>query len=128
MFIKHNFKSRGIGLVSTKKISKDIYIGDYFTKFESVTTESRFIYDGWVETNPLGRYLNHNKNSNCKLILDGDAIRIFTNTNIKEYEELTIDYMKVIQLIKLPESLIKRYSIIDYDYIDEKISTNKSLI
>lgn len=128
MFTKYKFKSRGIGLVSTKKISKDIYVGDYFTKFESITTESRFIYDGWIETNPLGRYLNHNKKPNCKLILDGDTIRIFTDTNINEYEELTINYMKVIQLIKLPESLIEKYSIIDYDYIDEEISTNKSLI
>jgi hypothetical protein len=68
MFRKYNFKSRGVGIISSKLIPSNTFIGNYFTKTETITTESRLIYEGWVETNPLGRYLNHNRISNCNLI------------------------------------------------------------
>lgn len=128
MFKKHNFQTRGIGLISTKEIPKDVYIGNYFTKFEPITIESRFIYDGWIETNPLGRYLNHNRLPNCRLSLDGDTIKILTNNHIEESKELTVNYLEIIELIKLPQSLIERYSIIDYDYIEETISKKLNMI
>lgn len=128
MFKKYNFQTRGIGLISTKEISKDMYIGDYFTKFEPITIESRFIYDGWIETNPLGRYLNHNRLPNCRLVLDGSIIRIFTNKDIKEFEEFTINYLDIIEIIKLPKFLIEKYSIIDYDYNEETVSKTLKMI
>ena len=128
MFKKHKFNSRGIGIVTTTEIVSDMYVGDYFTKFEPITFQSRIIYDGWVETNPLGRYLNHNKLSNCRLLLDGDVIRIFTNTKIQQFEELTINYFEVADLIKLPKTLIDKYSIIDYEYIEEPIINKSNLL
>ena len=128
MFKKHKFNSRGIGIVTTTEIVSDMYVGDYFTKFEPITFQSRLIYDGWVETNPLGRYLNHNKLSNCRLLLDGDVIRIFTNTKIQQFEELTINYFEVADLIKLPKTLIDKYSIIDYEYIEEPIINKSNLL
>jgi len=128
MFKRYKFNSRGIGIISSKVIPFNTLIGNYFTKSEPITIESRFIYNGWVETNPLGRYLNHNRNPNCNLILNKDSIEIYTNREISVFEELTINYMNVVDLIELPESLIDRYSIIDYDYIEEEIIIQKELI
>lgn len=128
MFKRYKFNSRGIGIISSKVIPFNTLVGNYFTKSEPITIESRFIYNGWVETNPLGRYLNHNRNPNCNLILNKDSIEIYTNREISVFEELTINYMNVVNLIELPESLIDRYSIIDYDYIEEEIIIQKELI
>jgi hypothetical protein len=128
MFKRYKFNSRGIGIISSKIIPFNTLVGNYFTKSEPITIESRFIYNGWVETNPLGRYLNHNRNPNCNLILNKDSIEIYTNREISVFEELTINYMNVVDLIELPESLIDRYSIIDYDYIEEEIIIQKELI
>ncbi len=128
MFKKYNFKTRGVGLISTQEIPIGVFIGNYFTKFEPVTTESRFIYNGWIETNPFGRYLNHNRKSNCDLILNNNVIEIHTKKEIKEFEELTINYLDVIRLISLPQSLIDRYSISDYDYIEETIIRKSNII
>lgn len=128
MFKKYKFNSRGIGIISSKLIPFDTLIGFYFTKSEPITNESRFIYDGWVETNPLGRYLNHNINANCNLVHNNEAIQIFTNKEINPFEELTINYLDVIDLIKLPKSLIERYSIIDYEYVEEEVVIKQDLI
>ncbi len=128
IFKKHNFNTRGIGIISTQKIPKNFFVGNYFTKSEPITTQSRFIYNGWIETNPLGRFLNHNRNPNCNLTLNGDIIEIYANTEIREFEELTINYMDVVNLISLPESLIERYSIVDYDYIDEVINRKITIL
>lgn len=128
MFKRYKFNSRGIGIISSKVIPFNTLVGNYFTKSEPITIESRFIYNGWVETNPLGRYLNHSRNPNCNLILNKDSIEIYTNKEISIFKELTINYMNVVDLIELPESLIDRYSIIDYDYIEEEIIIQKELI
>lgn len=128
MFKKYKFNSRGIGIISSKLIPFNTLIGFYFTKTEPITIESRFIYDGWVETNPLGRYINHNRISNCKLIRNGDFIELYSNKEIGVFEELTINYLDVIKLIELPKSLIERYSIIDYDYVDEDVIIKQDLI
>lgn len=128
MFKKYKFNSRGIGIISSKLIPFNTLIGFYFTKTEPITIESRFIYDGWVETNPLGRYINHNRISNCKLIRNGDFIELYSNKEIGVFEELTINYLDVIKLIELPKSLIERYSINDYDYVDEDVIIKQDLI
>jgi len=128
MFKRYKFNSRGIGIISSKIIPVNTLIGNYFTKKEPITTESRLIYQGWIETNPLGRYLNHNRNSNCNLILNDNIIQIYTNREISVFEELTVNYMSAINLINLPDSLIEKYSIIDYEYIDEDIIIKQDLI
>ena len=128
MFKRYKFNSRGVGIISSKLIPFNTFVGNYLTKSEPITIESRFIYNGWIETNPLGRYLNHNRISNCNLILNGDFIQIYTNREISVFEELTVNYMNIIDLIKLPQSLVERYSIIDYDYIEEEIIIKQDLI
>lgn len=128
MYLKYNFKTRGVGLISSSFISKNKYIGNYLSRNETITNESRAIYNGWIETNPLGRYLNHNKNSNCIVKLDGDFIKLYSKTDINKSEELTINYLDVIKLIELPENIIKKYQIQDYEYVTEIIQVKNSLI
>jgi len=128
MYLTHNFKTRGVGVISSIPILKNTYIGNYFSKTEMITNQSRAIYDGWVETNPLGRYINHKSDSNCKVILDGNFIKLYSIQDIKKWEELTINYMDIIKLINLPNSIIKKYNIVDFEYIDEQISITSNLI
>jgi hypothetical protein len=128
MYSLYKFKTRGIGVVSTIDIPKDTLVGNYFSKKEQLTSESRLIYDGWIETNPLGRYLNHNKNSNLRFLKKDDVIEIYTNQNILKNTELTVDYTQIIKLINLSDSLVLAYEIFNYDYIEEEIVTNKNII
>ena len=128
MYSLYKFKSRGIGIISNKNIASDTFMGYYFTKTHPITAESRFIYDGWVETNPLGRYINHNQFSNLRLVKTSDTIELYTNQFIPKNTELTIDYLEIVKLIKLPDSLVLSYEIFNYDYIEEEIIINKSII
>lgn len=128
IYSKYNFETRGIGIISNDIILKDTFIGNYLSKSEMVSNESRAIYDGWVETNPLGRYINHNKNFNCKLKIEGDIIQLYTICDVNKWEELTINYLDIIPLINLPENLVKKYQIKDYDYITEEIKIKNTLI
>lgn len=128
MFRKYNFKSRGVGIISSKLIPSNTFIGNYFTKTETITTESRLIYEGWVETNPLGRYLNHNRISNCNLILDNNVIKIYSNKDINQFEELTVNYLDVIKIIELPIRLTNKYGVYDFDYTEEEIIIKQDLI
>lgn len=128
MYLKYNFKTRGIGIISSVDILKNTYIGNYFSKTELITNQSRAIYNGWIETNPLGRYINHNSNYNCRIIEDGNFIKLYYICDIKKFEEITINYLHISDIIQLPDYLIKKYSIINYNYINEPIIINSSLI
>ena len=128
MIQTYNFKSRGIGIISSKPITQNTFIGNYFTKFETITTNSRLIYNGWIETNPFGRYLNHNRIPNCNLELDGDSIKIYTNRDINQFEELTINYLDVIKIIELPMRLINKYGVFDFNYMKEEVIIKQNLI
>jgi hypothetical protein len=126
MFTKYNFESRGLGMIATTEIPAKTQIGTYFTKGESVTDENRLIYDGWVESNPLGRYMNHNRNNNCDLYLSGDTINLVTNRDVRMHEELTVNYLHIIKAINIPEELVKKYDIRDFDYVEEIIDISKN--
>jgi hypothetical protein len=128
MFKRYKFNSRGIGIISSKIIPFNTLVGNYFTKKEPITSESRLIYEGWVETNPLGRYLNHNRTPNCNLILNNDIIEIYTNREISVFEELTVNYLDVINIIELPIRLKNKYGIYDFDYIEEEVVIKQDLI
>ncbi len=128
MFKRYKFNSRGIGIISSKVIPFNTLVGNYFTKKEPITNESRLIYEGWIETNPLGRYLNHNRTPNCNLILKNDIIQIYTNREISVFEELTVNYLDVINIIELPIRLKNKYGIYDFDYIEEEVVIKQDLI
>ncbi len=128
MYSLYKFKTRGIGVISTIDIPNGTFIGNYLSKKEQLTTESRLIYNGWIETNPLGRYLNHNTNCNLSFLKKDDVIEIYSNQNILKNTELTVDYTEIIKLIKLPEMMVWNYEIFNYDYIEEEIVTQKNII
>lgn len=124
----YNFKTRGIGLISKTRIPKDTCIGNYLSKNIQLTPQSRFIYNGWIETNPLGRYLNHNPNSNLILVKGDGVIEAHAKMDIDANVELTVNYMDIIKIIDLPKDLVEKYKIFDYDYVEEKILLNSNLI
>lgn len=128
MYCLYKFKSRGVGVVSTIDIPKDTFIGNYLSKDEIITSESRFIWDGWVETNPLGRYLNHNIDSNLFFVKNGRFIELYSKVKIKKNTELTVDYTQIVKMIGMPESLVLTYEIYNYDYTEEEIKINKNII
>lgn len=128
MFCLYKFKSRGVGVVSTIDIPKDTFVGIYLSKEEIVSSESRFIWDGWIETNPLGRYINHNVNFNLFFVKNNNCIELYSKEVIKKNTELTVDYTQIVKMIGMPESLILTYKIYNYDYIEEEIIINKNII
>ena len=115
------FKTRGHGIVATDDIPTETFIGNYFEKDHKSNEIPRYIYDGWFETPFLGRYVNHNKNSNCKLVLTNDSIKLISKNLINKNEEITINYFDIVHLLNLPEDEVKRHGIVDFDYIEEKI-------
>jgi hypothetical protein len=127
-YSRYRFKTRGIGIISNTQIKKGTYIGNCASKFENITKESRLIYDGWIETNPLGRYINHNRNPNCKVILDGDTIKLYSMNDIDMWEELTVNYLDFANVLEIPENLIKKFGIQDFEYITEIIKVDIKLI
>ena len=126
MYCLYNFKTRGIGVISN--INADTLIGNYISKNEIISSQSRLIWDGWIETNPLGRYINHNSNSNLYCVKKNNIIQVYSKYEIDKDTELTVNYMEIIKLINLPYELAVSYKIIDFDYIEEKIVINKSII
>lgn len=128
MYSLYKFKHRNIGVVSDINIPYGTYIGNYFSKKEQLSSESRLIYDGWIETNPLGRYLNHNLDCNLSLVKKDDVIELYANRNIPKHTELTVNYTNIVKLINLPESLVLTYEIFNFDYIEEEVIINKSII
>jgi len=128
MYCLYNFKTRGIGVISDININADTLIGNYISKNEIISSQSRLIWDGWIETNPLGRYINHNSNSNLYCVKKNNIIQVYSKYEIDKDTELTVNYMEIIKLINLPYELAVSYKIIDFDYIEEKIVINKSII
>jgi hypothetical protein len=128
LYSTYKFKTRGIGIISNTKILKDTYIGNCASKFEPIRKESRLIYNGWIEINPLGRYINHNRTPNCKVIIDGDFIKLYSTIDIDMWEELTINYLDMGNLLEIPETLKKKIGNRDFDYIPEIIKVKTKLI
>lgn len=128
MYSFYNFKSRGIGIITNTSIKKDTYVGIYFSKNQQISSDSRLIYNGWIETNPLGRFLNHNSNCNLYFVKKEYDIELYTKVDININTELTVDYTQIVKLINLPDSLILAYEIFNYEYIEEVITINKNII
>lgn len=128
MFTLYKFSTKGIGVVSTTVIPKGTFIGHYYSKNIIPSEKNRLLHDGWVETYPLGRFLNHNMKSNLRLILDKDVVMIYSDQIININEELTVNYLKAVNLINLPDRLIAKYGIKNFEYEEELIDLSKSFI
>lgn len=128
--INHSFKvididTRGKGLVTEDTIFPGSTIGLYLSKNLTPIVEGRVLYDGWIESTPIGRYVNHSSSPNCNVSLNGNDIYLISNNVIDFNEELTVNYLEVAQLIELPESRYKEYGIENYNYIEHSKSISK---
>lgn len=124
----YNFKTRGLGVITTEALPKGFFIGSYMKKNINQSSNSRLIYNGWVETNPLGRYINHNRNPNTFIKEIGDSLNLISSQKLDAYSELTINYLDVAKILKIPQSRLKELGVDDYDYIEEEIDKVINLI
>lgn len=124
----YNFKTRGLGVITTEAIPKEFFIGSYMKKDINQSSNSRLIYNGWVETNPLGRYINHNRNPNTFIKEVGDSLNLFSTEKIRSYSELTINYFDVAKTLEIPQNKLTELGVVDYDYVDEAIDKVVNLI
>ena len=115
------FKTRGLGVVCGDTIKEGTYIGNYFEKNIVSNEVSRHIYNRWFETPFFGRYLNHNNLPNCKLELSTDSIKIIANKDINVNEEITVNYLDVIDILNLPKEEVLKHGIQNFEYIEEPI-------
>jgi hypothetical protein len=118
---KFVFPSRGIGLVAMEDIEPITNLGEYLIKGITPTEDTKEVWDGWVETPILGRYLNHNKNANTFPILKGKDIFIYTNRKINRLDEITVNYFDVANLIDIPPDKLEELGVKDFEYKDEII-------
>ena len=79
-------KIEGNGLFASSNIPKDMDFGISHVKDKSGKFHSNYI------RTPLGGFINHSKNSNCKLYECGDYLKMKTTKEIKSGEELTLTY------------------------------------
>lgn len=126
----HSFKvvdiqTRGKGLVTEDTIFPGNPIGIYLSKNLTPIVEGRVLYDGWIESTPIGRYVNHSNSPNCNVSLNGKDIYLISNNVIDYNEEITVNYLEVAQLINLPESKFDEYGIQNFDYIETKENVSK---
>tara|TARA_R110001583_G_scaffold27965_2_gene99382 strand:- start:2 stop:295 length:294 start_codon:yes stop_codon:yes gene_type:complete len=74
----------GLGLFATKPIRKSKNLGISHVS-------DKWMDNGYIRT-PLGGFINHNDTPNCKKFKEGRFLSILTITDIKEGEELTLNY------------------------------------
>jgi SET domain-containing protein len=74
----------GLGLFAEEEIESGIVLGI------SHIEDDRF-ENGFIRT-PLGGFINHNIESNCRIDYEDDIGRIITKRNIKEGEEISLTY------------------------------------
>ena len=118
-------QTRGKGLVTEDTIFPGYPIGIYLSKNLTPIVEGRVLYDGWIESTPIGRYVNHSNSPNCNVSLNGKDIYLISNNVIDYNEEITVNYLEVAQLINLPESKFDEYGIQNFDYIETKENVSK---
>lgn len=110
------FKTRGKGLVTQDTIFPGTVIGLYLSKDLVPIVEGRVLYDGWIESLPIGRYVNHSRTPNSNVSLDGDNIYLVSNNVIDYNDEVTVNYLEVADLIGVTEDMYSKYGIEDFDY------------
>ena len=78
-------KIDGLGLFAIDNIDANVSIGVTHVK------DIRFP-DGYIRT-PLGGFFNHSETPNCRVVIEGDYIKLETLTNITAGDELTATYI-----------------------------------
>lgn len=113
------FSTRGFGLITDEDIAPITKLGEYLIKDIEPEGDVVEVWDGWVETPLLGRYLNHSQDPNTFTILKGKYVYIYTKRGIRANEEITVNYLEVAELINLPSDKREEFGIKNFEYIDE---------
>jgi SET domain-containing protein len=84
-----NSDIHGLGIYATKSIDAGCKIGitHYFTK------------DFGVLRSELGGFINHSSEPNCFILKENDMLHLYAADDIKDREELTVDYLTVPYLL-----------------------------
>jgi hypothetical protein len=88
-----------VKIVAITDISKGDLIGDWVSH-TPVDNRCRFLRqpsmgdDIWWETSDIGRYTNHSYTPNTDVIRNGEKLTLYSNTDIKTGEEITVDYQE----------------------------------
>ena len=81
-----NSEIEGLGLFTMCDIESDYIFG-----VTHIKDGKHSFPNGYIRT-PLGGFINHSKESNSKLITEGDFLKLKTKRYIKAGEELTLTY------------------------------------
>jgi hypothetical protein len=117
--VKVFLNTRGFGLVADEDIPSITKLGEYLIKDIQPEGDVVEVWDGWVETPLLGRYLNHSQDPNTFSILKGKYVYIYTKRTIRANEEITVNYLEVAELINLPTDKCEEFGIKNFEYIHE---------
>ena len=79
----------GLGVFASKAIPQDTYLG--ITHVDNTIDGLRYFPQGVIRT-PLGGFLNHSEEPNCKLVDYKTEMHLYTTELIKAGEELTLKY------------------------------------
>ena len=79
-----NSSIHGKGVFTKDRIEENCFI------FEVADLEKYKSGKAWISRR--GRYVNHQKEGNCKLVKEGDIFSMYSNRVILQNEELTSDY------------------------------------
>ena len=130
MFTTCPIRNKGIGIVTSKEISQGTFVGVYLKRGIELVKDCKYIFNGWAETYPLGRYLNHSYSPNLSFEVTNCEIKLYSNIDIAKEVELTVDYIKLKDLLFLPDSIIKQSNV--DNFIESSFLTqsrlNKTLI
>lgn len=105
---------KGVCIVTSLNIEKGTTIGTYLLKEGRLIKDCIELVDGWIETYPLGRYLNHSTNPNLEFNYLKDSVELVANRHIKANEELTVDYSEIKKALKIPNKILSYDSILSF--------------
>lgn len=127
MYSFYNHKDKGICLITNIKLNKGTILGPYLIKHGKLIKDCVEIIDGWVESYPLGRYLNHSTKPNLQFKYTEDTISVITSSEIEAGEELTVDYIEIKDILTIPDKIISLKEIAKFKE-QSILLENKSLI
>lgn len=114
MFNFHFDKVKGVCIVTSLNIEKGTTIGTYLLKEGRLIKDCIELVDGWIETYPLGRYLNHSTSPNLEFNYLQDSVELVANRHIEANEELTVDYSEIKKALKIPNKILSYDSILSF--------------
>ena len=96
-FMVKKTPKKGMSLFSKNDISKGDTVGKLLSKTPS--KNGREVQEDLYETNIIGRYINHSSKPNTKPKMKGGEVFLVCTKNIKEGDEVTLDYSEVEKML-----------------------------